>query len=125
MNFINKIKNINVSDEYEKGKQLVMTFRKSYTETYSHKIKLIDSFIVFAFLILCVQMVYVILNGLDPMNSFLAGVVSCVGTITLLISLRFHVNPKTKLKEYANEKVYSEFLISGIILFFVCINFLG
>lgn len=125
MKYINKIKNIDVIDEYEKGKELITTFVKSYKETNSHKIRLIDSFIVFAFLILCVQILYVVFNGLDPMNSFLAGVASCVGSITLLISLRCHVNPKTKLKEYANEKVYAEFFVSSIILFFVCINFLG
>ena len=59
------------------------------------------------------------------MNSFLSGVMACVGTIVLLVCLRLHVNPKTKLPTDSPEKIYAEYLIASFILYFVCINFMG
>ncbi len=122
---IDKIKNINIKEEIQNFLELIKTFYENYKEANSQKLRLIDIFVVFSFLIFCVQMVYVVLNGLDPMNSFLSGVVSCVGTIILLVCLRMHVNPSTKLDNESPEKVYAEYLISSFILYFVCINFMG
>ena len=105
--------------------ELVETFFENYKETNSQKLRLIDTFIVFSFLIFCVQVVYVFFNGLDPMNSFLSGIMACMGTAILLVCLRLHVNPKTKLPTDSPEKIYAEYLIASFILYFVCINFMG
>ena len=122
---IDKLKNLDVKEEYNNLVEVLKTFYENYTEANSQKLRLIDTFVVFSFLIFCVQIVYLFFNGLDPMNSFLSGVVACVGTITLLVCLRLHVNPKTKLPTDSPEKVYAEFLIASFILYFVCINFMG
>ena len=105
--------------------ELLETFYENYKQTNSQKLRLIDTFIVFSFLIFCVQMVYVVLNGLDPMNSFLSGIMACVGTAILLVCLRLHVNPATKLPTDSPEKVYAEYLFASFILYFVCVNFMG
>ena len=122
---IDKLKNLDIKEEYNNLVEVLKTFYENYTEANSQKLRLIDTFVVFSFLIFCVQIVYLFFNGLDPMNSFLSGVVACVGTITLLVCLRLHVNPKTKLPTDSPEKVYAEFLIASFILYFVCINFMG
>ena len=125
IDLVDRIKSIDVKQEYENFIELMQQFYENYKETNSQKLRLIDTFVVFSFLVFCVQIVYVFFNGLDPMNSFLSGVMACVGTIILLVCLRLHVNPKTKLKTDSPEKVYAEYLIASFILYFVCINFMG
>ena len=123
--FIDKIKSLDVKEEISNFIELIEEFYQNYKETNSQKLRLIDTFVVFSFLVFCVQMVYVFLNGLDPMNSFLSGVMACVGTMILLVCLRLHVNPNTKLPTDSPEKVYAEYLVASFILYFVCINFMG
>ena len=122
---IDKLRNIEIKEEIKNLIELIETFYENYKETNSQKLRLIDTFIVFSFLIFFLQVVYVFLNGLDPMNSFLSGVMACMGTGILLVCLRLHVNPKTKLPTDSPEKVYAEYLIASLILYFVCINFMG
>ena len=125
MSLINKIKDFNLKEEIEKLKELIQTFYQNYKDTNSEKIRLIDTFIVFSGIVLILQLIYMLTNGLDPMNSLIAGLISCIGTITLLVCLRLHVNPKTKLPENSTEQVYAEYFVACLILFFVCINFVG
>ena len=122
---IDKLKSLEIKQEINNLIELIKEFFENYKEANSQKLRLIDTFVVFSFLVFCVQIVYVFFNGLDPMNSFLSGVMACLGTIILLVCLRLHVNPKTKLKTDSPEKVYAEYLIASFILYFVCINFMG
>ena len=122
---IERIRNLEIKEEIKNLIELLETFYENYKETNSQKLRLIDTFILFSFLIFCVQFVYVFFNGLDPMNSFLSGIMACVGTAILLVCLRLHVNPKTKLPSDSPEKVYAEYLIASFILYFVCVNFMG
>ena len=122
---IDRLKRLDIKEEIKNLFELIETFYENYKEANSQKLRLIDTFVVFSFLVFCVQFVYVFFNGLDPMNSFLSGVVACLGTMVLLVCLRLHVNPKTKLPTDSPEKVYAEYLIASFILYFVCINFMG
>ena len=83
MNKINEIKNIDIKEQYQTIIEIVTSFLKSYKETTTWKLRLIDSFIVFAGMIFVIQFVYVLLTGLFPMNSVLSGLICCIGTITL------------------------------------------
>lgn len=83
MNKINEIKNIDIKEQYQTILEIVTSFLKSYKETTTWKLRLIDSFIVFAGMIFVIQFVYVLLTGLFPMNSVLSGLICCIGTITL------------------------------------------
>ena len=123
--FIDRLKSLDIKQENNNLIELIETFYQNYKETNSQKLRLIDTFVVFSFLVFCIQLVYVFFNGLDPMNSFLSGVMACLGTIILLVCLRLHVNPKTKLPTDSPEKIYAEYLIASFILYFVCINFMG
>ena len=122
---IERIRNLEIKEEIKNLIELLETFYENYKETNSQKLRLIDTFILFSFLIFCVQFVYVFFNGLDPMNSFLSGIMACIGTAILSVCLRLHVNPKTKLPSDSPEKVYAEYLIASFILYFVCVNFMG
>ena len=83
MNKINKIKNIDIKEQYQTFIEILTSFLKSYNETTTWKIRLIDSFIVFAGIVFVIQFLYVVLTGLFPMNSVLSGLICCIGTITL------------------------------------------
>ena len=122
---VDRLKSLDVKEEIKNFIELIETFYENYKEANSQKLRLIDTFVVFSFLVFCIQIVYVFFNGLDPMNSFLSGVMASVGTIILLVCLRLHVNPKTKLITDSPEKIYAEYLIASFILYFVCINFMG
>lgn len=122
---LERLKNFNFNEEYEKIKDVFETFYANYKEANSEKIRLIDCFIVFNAFLVVLQIIYLVFNGLDPINSFLAGVFSCLGFMTLLICLRLHVNPKTKLKEFSVEQVYAEFFVASFLLFFVAVNYVG
>lgn len=122
---IDRLRTINIREEINNLIELLETFYENYKEGTSQKLRLIDTFVVFSFLVFCIQIAYVFFNGLDPMNSFLSGVMACVGTIILLVCLRLHVNPETKLRTDSPEKIYAEYLIASFILYFVCINFMG
>ena len=122
---IERIRNSEIKEEITNFIELIETFYENYKETNSQKLRLIDTFILFSLAIFGVQFIYVFFNGLDPMNSFLSGIMACIGTAILLVCLRLHVNPKTKLPSDSPEKVYAEYLIASFILYFVCVNFMG
>ncbi len=120
-----KLKNINLKEEFENLKGIIDTFLSNYKEANPAKLRLIDSFIVFNAILVVLQIIYLVTNGFDPVNSFLSGVFSCLGFLTLLICLRLHVNPKTKLKDTSVEQVYAEFFVACVLLFFVAVNYVG
>jgi hypothetical protein len=83
MNKINEIKNIDINEQYQTLKEIVESFLASYKQTTSWKIRLIDSFIVFSAVLFVIQFIYIFITGLFPMNSIIAGLICCIGTITL------------------------------------------
>ena len=122
---LSDLKNMNFKEEIDKLKDVAVTFYSNYKDTNSEKIRLIDCFIVFNGFLVILQVLYLFFNGLDPVNSFLSAVFSCLGFMTLLVCLRMHVNSKTKLKEFSVEQVYAEFFIACGVLFFVAVNYVG
>lgn len=91
MDMINDIRNIDIVEQYYSIQEIVKTFFKSYKENNSWKIRLIDSFVVFNVVILVLQLLYIILNGLYPMNSLIAGIVCAIGSITLASNIIFYL----------------------------------
>ncbi len=89
MDIINDIKNIDLVEQYYSIQEIIKTFFKSYKENNSWKIRLIDSFVVFNVAILVLQLIYIVLNGLYPMNSLIAGIVCAIGSITLAGYINF------------------------------------
>ena len=82
---IERIRNLEIKEEIKNLIELLETFYENYKETNSQKLRLIDTFILFSLAIFGVQFIYVFFNGLDPMNSFLSGIMACIGTAILLV----------------------------------------
>jgi hypothetical protein len=83
MDLVNTLKNFDIYEQYRLLKDIITTFLKSYREKNSWKLRLIDCFIVYCFLVMVVQLGYVLINGKFPMNSIVSGIVCCLGSITL------------------------------------------
>ncbi|PNY16977.1 defender against cell death [Trifolium pratense] len=72
------------------------------------------------------KVVYMALVGTFPFNSFLSGVLSCVGTAVLAVCLRIQVNKENKeFKDLAPERAFADFVLCNVVLHLVIINFLG
>ena len=54
---IDKIKSLDVKQEFNNLMELIEEFYENYKETNSQKLRLIDTFVVFSFLVFCVQLV--------------------------------------------------------------------
>ncbi|EPT03119.1 hypothetical protein FOMPIDRAFT_1116649 [Fomitopsis schrenkii] len=105
----------------------VQSLLKSYTDTTSPRLKLIDTLLLFLMLSGIIQFVYCILVTNFPFNAFLAGFGSCVGQFVLTASLRSQVNPanRAEFKEVSPERAFAEFALGSIVLHFFVYNFLG
>jgi len=83
MNKINELKSIDLSEQIESAKEIMKAFFGSYKTQNSWKIRLLDSYVVFCFIVFVVTFAYVILNGLYPMNAILASLICSLGSIIL------------------------------------------
>jgi len=83
MNKVKDLKNINISEQISNIHEIVTAFLHSYNEKNSWKIRMIDTFIVFCFIIFVIQLVYAFLIGMFPLNAVLSGIMCSIGTITL------------------------------------------
>ncbi|KAH0644369.1 hypothetical protein KY284_032253 [Solanum tuberosum] len=72
------------------------------------------------------DVVYMAIVGSFPFNSFLSGVLSCIGTAVLAVCLRIQVNKENKeFKDLPPERAYADFILSNLVLHLVIMNFLG
>ncbi|KAA3460334.1 dolichyl-diphosphooligosaccharide--protein glycosyltransferase subunit DAD1-like [Gossypium australe] len=72
------------------------------------------------------QVVYMASVGSFPFNSFLSGVLSCVGTAVLAVCLRIQVNKENKeFKDLPPERAFADFVLCNLVLHLVIMNFLG
>ncbi|ESW30243.1 hypothetical protein PHAVU_002G136700 [Phaseolus vulgaris] len=89
-------------------------------------LKIIDLYVMFAVFTALIQVVYMALVGSFPFNSFLSGVLSCVGTAVLAVCLRIQVNKENKeFKDLAPERAFADFVLCNLVLHLVIMNFLG
>ncbi|KAI3469190.1 hypothetical protein Pfo_025853 [Paulownia fortunei] len=104
---------------------LFHSLRVAYAATPTN-LKIIDLFIVFAVVTAVIQVVYMAIVGSFPFNSFLSGVLSCVGTAVLAVCLRIQVNKENKeFKDLPPERAFADFVLCNLVLHLVIMNFLG
>ncbi|CAN6806379.1 unnamed protein product [Brassica oleracea] len=77
------------------AQDLFRSLYSAYSATPTN-LKIIDMYVVFAVFTALIQVAYMALVGSFPFNSFLSGVLSCVGTAVLAVCLRIQVNKENK-----------------------------
>ncbi|XP_013585477.1 PREDICTED: dolichyl-diphosphooligosaccharide--protein glycosyltransferase subunit DAD1-like [Brassica oleracea var. oleracea] len=107
------------------AQDLFRSLHSAYSATPTN-LKIIDMYVVFAVFTALIQVAYMALVGSFPFNSFLSGVLSCVGTAVLAVCLRIQVNKENKeFKDLAPELAFADFVLCNLVLHLVIINFLG
>ncbi|XP_060674638.1 dolichyl-diphosphooligosaccharide--protein glycosyltransferase subunit DAD1-like isoform X1 [Ziziphus jujuba] len=97
----------------------------AYSATHT-TFKIIDLYVVYAVFTALTQVVYMAIVGSFPFNSFLSGVLSCIGTAVLAVCLRIQVNKKNKeFTDLPPQRAFADFLLSNLVLNLVIMNFLG
>ncbi|KAJ4821342.1 Dolichyl-diphosphooligosaccharide--protein glycosyltransferase subunit DAD1 [Rhynchospora pubera] len=104
---------------------LIQSLRKAYAATPTN-LKIIDLYVVYAVATALIQVGYMAIVGSFPFNSFLSGVLSCVGTAVLAVCLRIQVNKDNKeFKDLPPERAFADFILCNLVLHLVIMNFLG
>ncbi|XP_076951168.1 dolichyl-diphosphooligosaccharide--protein glycosyltransferase subunit DAD1 [Bidens hawaiensis] len=107
------------------ARALIQSLRSAYSATHTN-LKIIDLYVVFAVSTALIQVVYMAIVGSFPFNSFLSGVLSCVGTAVLAVCLRIQVNKENKeFKDLPPERAFADFVLCNLVLHLVIMNFLG
>ncbi|XP_020254752.1 dolichyl-diphosphooligosaccharide--protein glycosyltransferase subunit DAD1-like [Asparagus officinalis] len=104
---------------------LIHSLLTAYAATPTN-LKIIDLYVVFSIFTALIQVVYMGIVGSFPFNSFLSGVLSCVGTAVLAVCLRIQVNKDNKeFKDLPPERAFADFVLCNLVLHLVIMNFLG
>ncbi|GJR95811.1 dolichyl-diphosphooligosaccharide--protein glycosyltransferase subunit DAD1 [Tanacetum coccineum] len=95
---------------------LFKSLRSAYSATPTN-LKIIDLYVAFAVFTAIIQVWYVAIVGSFPFNSFLSGVLSCVGTAVLAVCLRIQVNKENKeFKDLPPERAFADFVFCNLVL---------
>ncbi|KAF7103895.1 hypothetical protein CFC21_104828 [Triticum aestivum] len=98
---------------------LIQSLNKAYAATPTN-LKIIDLYVVFAVVTALVQVGYMGIVGSLPFNSFLSGVLSCIGTAVLAACLRIQVNKDNKeFKDLPPERAFADFVLCNLVLHLV------
>ncbi|KHN38955.1 dolichyl-diphosphooligosaccharide--protein glycosyltransferase subunit DAD1-like isoform X2 [Glycine soja] len=113
------------SSSSKDAQDLFRALWSAYASTPTN-LKIIDLYVIYAVFTALIQVVYMAFVGSFPFNSFLSGVLSCVGTAVLAVCLRIQVNKDNKeFKDLAPERAFADFVLCNLVLHLVIMNFLG
>ncbi|KAM7258748.1 hypothetical protein ACFE04_014489 [Oxalis oulophora] len=104
---------------------LFHSLKSAYTATPTN-LKIIDLYVGFAVFTAIIQVAYMAMVGSFPFNSFLSGILSCIGTAVLAVCLRIQVNKENKeFKDLPPERAFADFVLCNLVLHLVIMNFIG
>lgn len=107
------------------AKEIYHAFKTEYNKT-PVRVKIIDSFLVYALLTAAVQFAYMMLVGSFPFNGFLAGFLSNIGFFALTVCLRMQVDPTNKdFSGISPERAFADYVLANLVLHLVVWNYIG
>ncbi|EAS00602.1 dolichyl-diphosphooligosaccharide-protein glycosyltransferase subunit DAD1, putative (macronuclear) [Tetrahymena thermophila SB210] len=116
-----EMKQINLSSV----RDIFRTFWNSYKKNTPSKIKLMDAFVVYCIMIICIQFFYYFVVGNFPQNSLIIGIFAPLGSATFTVCLRQQISQKTRYMNQSSDRSFWEYFLSMYIMFLACINYLG
>ena len=87
--------------------------------------RLVDALCLYSAATALVQLVYVVLVGTFPFNSFLSSFICHVGLFSLGASLRLQLTSDDFKSSVSPERAYAEFSFCALTLFFIVFSFMG
>mmetsp|Transcript_105785 Transcript_105785/g.207475 ORF Transcript_105785/g.207475 Transcript_105785/m.207475 type:complete len:111 (+) Transcript_105785:31-363(+) len=106
-------------------KQVYTKVRSEYSKNVTNKLMMVDALACYCVVTGLVQLVYMILVGNFPFNSFLSGFICHVGIFACTISLRLQLTSTGEFKSISPEKAFGDFAFCVLVLLFVVFSFLG
>lgn len=127
INFPKKIPTISKKKDSISLLETLHEFYTSYQNNTDQSLKKIDYLIIFLVFSGFVQLLYCVLSGSYPFNSFLSGFISTIGQFVLTVSLRNQCSTENEKKDIdiSPERAFGDFVFSSLILHFFVITFLG
>lgn len=101
---------------------------KDYYNCVNMKIKMIDAWCVYCIATCIVQILYVVLVGTYPFNSFLAGLFCHIAMAAFGVSLRFTITSPDNdvdFKAVSLERASADFVFCHMVLFLIVFSFMG
>lgn len=95
-----------------------------YRAETPERVKLLDLFALFLFVVGITQLGYCLLVGSFPFNSFLAGFIAAMGTCSLTVCFRTQITCPEHFK-LSTERMFADYLVANMALHVFCICFLG
>lgn len=114
----------NMFAEFQKSIQVSY---KSYIDTLTPRLKLVDIFLVFLVFVALVQFVFAVVLGNFPFNAFLGGFISTVGQFVLTVSLRLQTAQQNQ-KEFPGvspERAIGDYIFASLVLHFIVYHFIN
>ena len=104
---------------------IVSGIKKSYSDSTSTRIKVIDLLIVNLVILGVIQIAYVVISRSSfPFNSFMSGLFSSFGSAVIAVALRIQLtNPD--VFNIKPERAFADFLVAIAVLNIAVFNFLG
>ena len=104
---------------------IIEGIKKSYTDSTSKRIKLIDLLIVSLVILGIIQIVYVVVSRSSfPFNSFMSGLLSSFGSAVIAVALRIQLTNQ-EVFNIKPERAFADFLVAIAVLNIAVFNFLG
>jgi len=98
---------------------------EAYNKRTPMKLKIIDLYLFFVLLTGAFQLLYAIIVGSFPFNSFLSGFISTIGCFVLTVGLRMHLNSESFEGFYRPERAIADWLFCNVVFHFTIFSFLG
>lgn len=112
-----------------KHKKTLKIFNKIYKDYLSgpDDLKLIDGYILYSFSLVLIQLIYVVLIGSFPLNSFISGFFSSLTSFVLGVALRLQLNNSNPdlFRKMIKEISFAHFIFGHIILHLFVFNMMG
>jgi len=101
--------------------------RNEYLESLakSPRLAYIDALIILSMFTAASQVLYLLCVGSFPFNSFLSGLLSCVGTYAFAVSLRMRITSEEFKGNVTEKQAFAEFVMCSLVMYFMVACFLG
>jgi oligosaccharyltransferase complex subunit epsilon len=104
--------------------EILKGVKADYAKNTTPKLMLVDGLIVTSLLTAVVQVLYLVLVGSFPFNSFLSGFLACLGTYAFAVSLRMRLTAD-EFKDVSSSQAFAEFTMCCLTMYFIVACFLG
>ena len=125
----NSSKNTNDSNTTMVGEliDIYKSVKQEYVESIESnpRLALIDGLIVLSITCAVSQVIYLMLVGSFPFNSFLSGLLSCMGTYAFAVSLRLRITSPEFKGTVSERQAFAEFVMCCLVMYFMVACFMG